>query len=97
MVPQMGPKSSLFDIFGVYPDLPVPRTEIEFAEVLCPAEMVQTFVDSWEWVLGLFGDSIEFPVVCAKTPGTIGLFSQCDRSTVLAKTIPGKSILIKVL
>jgi hypothetical protein len=41
---QVGPKSCLFNVVGVDPDLPISGSEVQFAEVLRSAEVVEAFI-----------------------------------------------------
>jgi hypothetical protein len=73
-------------------DLLVSRPQVKFAEVLGSPKVIQALVTWGRGYFCLFGDGIQFSIVCAESPGIVDLLGQGDGGTILAVTVSSQSV-----
>ncbi len=71
VVPMMSAEGCLLNVFLRYPNLVIPRTQVQLGEVFGPIKFVQEFIYYGYWKFILYRDLVSLPVIYTHPPCSI--------------------------
>ena len=66
-----GMKGYLLGILIPNPKLMIPCTNINLREETRPLELIEQIINSWKWILILYSDFVELPIIDTHSKGPI--------------------------